>query len=158
GAAPEVAAEVVIDLPADAHLPRDYVSRDDVRIEAYRRLAAVGTPADVDDIRGEWLDRYGPLPPAAEALLAAARLRAECMRIGATSVTVQKGLVRIAGIELKESQKVRLRRLVPEAVVKEHELILPLDAPPAETAPWLLGLLSELIPAVAAAPIPSSTS
>ena len=86
----------MIDLPADAHLPRDYVSRDDVRIEAYRRLAAVGTPADVDDIRGEWLDRYGPLPPEAEALLAGARLRAECVRIGATSVTVQKGVVRIA--------------------------------------------------------------
>jgi len=158
GTAPEVAAEVVIDLPADAHLPRDYVSRDDVRIEAYRRLAAVGSPGDVDDIRGEWLDRYGPLPPAADALLGAARLRAECLRIGATSVTVQKGLVRLAGVELKESQKVRLRRLASKAVVKEHELILPLDAPPAEAAPWLLGLLQELIPAEAAAPVRSTTS
>jgi transcription-repair coupling factor (superfamily II helicase) len=158
GTAAEVAADVVIDLPADAHLPRDYVSRDDVRIEAYRRLAAVGTPGDVDHIRGEWLDRYGPLPPAAEALLGAARLRAECLRIGATSVTVQKGLVRLAGIELKESQKVRLRRLASKAVAKERELILPLDAPPAEAAPWLLGLLQELIPIEAAVPVPSSTS
>jgi transcription-repair coupling factor (superfamily II helicase) len=149
---------VVIDLPADAHLPREYVSRDDVRIEAYRRLAAVGSPSDVDDIRGEWLDRYGPLPPAADALLDAARLRVECLRIGATSVTVQKGLVRLAGVELKESQKVRLRRLAAKAVVKEHELILPLDAPPAEAASWLLGLLQELIPAEAAAPVPSTTS
>jgi transcription-repair coupling factor (superfamily II helicase) len=158
GTAPDVPVEVVIDLPADAHLPRDYVSRDDVRIEAYRRLAAVVDPSDVDDIRGEWLDRYGPLPPAAEALLAAARLRAECVRIGASSVTVQKGLVRIAGIELKESQKVRLRRLAPKAVVKEHELILPVDAPVAGVADWLLGLLSELIPAEASAPVPSPTS
>jgi hypothetical protein len=61
-------------------------------------------------------------------------------------------------VELKESQKVRLRRLAAKAVVKEHELILPLDAPPAEAASWLLGLLQELIPAEAAAPVPSTTS
>ena len=73
--------EVVIDIPVDAHLPREYVSRDDVRMEAYRRLAAVTTQADVDDVRTEWLDRYGPLPPAAEALLSVARLRAECVRV-----------------------------------------------------------------------------
>ena len=30
-----------IDVPVDANLPRDYVARDDVRMEAYRRLAAV---------------------------------------------------------------------------------------------------------------------
>ena len=78
-------------------------------MEAYRRLAAVTDQADVDDVRTEWLDRYGPLPPTAEALLAVARLRAECVRVRATSVSVQKGVARIEGLELKESQKVRLR-------------------------------------------------
>src|SRR5258707_17836 len=34
-------AEVSIDLPVDAHLPRDYIARDDVRLEAYRHLAAI---------------------------------------------------------------------------------------------------------------------
>src|SRR5436189_5182173 len=59
GAVPEHPAEVQIDLPVTAHLPRDYIARDDVRMEAYRRLAAVTTPADVDDVRAEWEDRYG---------------------------------------------------------------------------------------------------
>ena len=57
------ADEVQIDLPVTAHLPTAYVGRDDVRMEAYRRLAAVTTNEDVDDIRAEWEDRYGP-PPA----------------------------------------------------------------------------------------------
>ena len=43
------------------------------RLEAYRRLAAVTTEAEVDDIRAEWEDRYGPVPPPAEALLEVAR-------------------------------------------------------------------------------------
>ena len=62
--------------------PRDYIARDDVRMEAYRRLAAVTTPADVDDVRAEWADRYGPPPPPAAVLLDVARLRAECLRLG----------------------------------------------------------------------------
>ena len=62
-------AEIKLDVPTDAHLPTDYVAKEELRLEAYRRLAAVTTPAEVDDIRTEWEDRYGPLPAAAEALL-----------------------------------------------------------------------------------------
>ena len=80
--------EVRLDVPLDAHLPASYVTREDLRLEAYRRLAAVRDQAEVDDIGDEWLDRYGPLPPQAAALLEIARLRAECVRIGATEVTV----------------------------------------------------------------------
>ncbi len=121
GRAPVEPVEITIDLPVDAHLPRDYVSRDDVRMEAYRRLAAVEAPTDVDDLLAEWADRYGPPPPAAEALLAAARLRAEAVRLGIRSVTVPKGRgeARIRGLELRESQKVRLNRLAPGSQ-REH--------------------------------------
>ncbi len=140
-------AEVVIDIPVDAHLPREYVSRDDVRMEAYRRLAAVTTQEDVDDVRTEWLDRYGPLPPAAEALLSVARLRAEAVRVGATNVSVQKGVARIDGLTLRESQKVRLRRLAPRATAKEDgEVAIPLTVTPDEVSDHLLALLRELIP------------
>jgi transcription-repair coupling factor (superfamily II helicase) len=139
--------EVVIDIPVDAHLPREYVSRDDVRMEAYRRLAAVTTQADVDDVRTEWLDRYGPLPPAAEALLSVARLRAECVRVRATSVSVQKGMARIEGLTLRESQKVRLRRLAPRATAKEDgEVAIPLAVAADQVSDTLLTLLRELIP------------
>jgi len=139
--------EVVIDVPVDAHLPREYVSRDDVRMEAYRRLAAVTTPADVDDVRAEWEDRYGPLPTAAEALLAVARLRAECVRIGVTSISVQKGIARIGGLSLKESEKVRLRRLAKRAVAKnDGELAVPIGAHGADVPGAMVAFLAELRP------------
>ena len=80
GEVPEHPAEVQIDLPVTAHLPRDYIARDDVRMEAYRRLAAVTTPADVDDVRAEWEDRYGPPPPPARGV---ARRRAPARRVPA---------------------------------------------------------------------------
>jgi transcription-repair coupling factor (superfamily II helicase) len=142
--------EITIDVPIDANLPRDYVQRDDVRMEAYRRLAAVTADADVDDIRDEWEDRYGPPPPSAVALLDVARLRVECVRLGIRSITVQRNTARIVGVTLKESQKVRLRRLVPKAVAKEDELVVPVSVAPAAVATTLVELLRELLPQPAA--------
>ncbi|MFI5046455.1 MAG: transcription-repair coupling factor [Acidimicrobiia bacterium] len=139
--------DVTIDVPVDANLPREYVTRDDVRMEAYRRLAAVTADADVDDIRDEWEDRYGPPPPPAVALLDVARLRVAALRLGIRSVTVQRGTARITGLDLRESQKVRLRRLVPKAVAKnDGEVVVPLAAAPREVASTLVDLLDELIP------------
>ena len=60
-------AEIKLDVPVDAHLPKDYVTKEELRLEAYRRLAAVTTHAEVDDIRAEWEDRYGPVPGAGRA-------------------------------------------------------------------------------------------
>ncbi len=144
--------EITVDLPVDANLPRDYVTRDDVRMEAYRRLAAVVDPADVDDIRAEWEDRYGPPPQSAVALLDVARLRAECARLGIRTITVQRNTARITGLALRESQKVRLRRLVPKSVAKDAssgdtpEVVVPLPVAPGEVAGRLVELLTELVP------------
>jgi transcription-repair coupling factor (superfamily II helicase) len=120
-------AEVKLDLPVDAHLPADYVAKEDLRIEAYRRLAAVTSESEVDDIRTEWLDRYGPVPEPAESLLAVARLRAHCHRTGVREVVVSKApafggarfVARLTPLSLKTSQTIRLQRLYKGAVYKE---------------------------------------
>ena len=133
-AAPPEPVEITIDLPVDAHLPRDYVSRDDVRMEAYRRLAAVTDRPTSTTSGPSGSDRYGPPPPAGRgAARRSARLRAECVRLGIRSVTVPKGGARpaSAGLELKESQKVRLRRLAPGAKSSSEEVLVPLRVPPA---------------------------
>ncbi len=138
--------EVTVDVPVDANLPRDYIERDDVRMEAYRRLAAITTPDEVDDVRAEWEDRYGPIPAPADALLQVARLRIELVRLGIKSLTVQRSTARITGLQLKESQKVRLRRLAPKAVAKEDEVVVPLSVVPRDVATALVDLLQELVP------------
>ncbi|MCU0270247.1 MAG: transcription-repair coupling factor [Acidimicrobiales bacterium] len=126
GEEPREPAEIKLELPLDAHLPKDYVAREEPRLEAYRRLAAVTTEAEVVDIRAEWEDRYGPVPPPAEALLAVARLRAECARAGVREVTVTKGsgfggpkyVARISPVTLKTSKVLRLERLYKGSVYK----------------------------------------
>jgi transcription-repair coupling factor (superfamily II helicase) len=148
-------AEIKLDLPIDANLPKDYVAREDLRLEAYRRLAAVTTPAEVDDIRAEWEDRYGPVPPAAAALLDVGRLRAECVRTGIREINVSKGpgfggpayIVRLSPLELKISQEVRLGRLFKESVYKAEakQVQLPVRRT-GELVEGLLAFLRDLVP------------
>ncbi|HUE60174.1 MAG TPA: transcription-repair coupling factor, partial [Acidimicrobiales bacterium] len=148
-------AEIKLDLPMTANLPADYVAREDLRLEAYRRLATVTTHDEVDDIENEWLDRYGPLPEPARALLRIGHLRAECARLGIHEVAVVTGgaglsasgfTARLAPLELKASQKVRLNRIAPKAVYKEDsgQLVIPLPkgADPASDLAALLGQLA----------------
>jgi transcription-repair coupling factor (superfamily II helicase) len=158
GETPREPAEIKLELPADAHLPKDYVEREELRLEAYRRLAAVDEEAQVDDIRAEWLDRYGPLPPAAERLLDAARLRAECVRAGVREVTVTQStrgtgfggptyVARLSPLALPPSKRVRLERLYKTAVYKPdaEQLQVPIDRP-ADAAVEVLQVLTELVP------------
>ena len=159
GEKPREPAEIKLDLPVNANLPPDFVEREDLRLEAYRRLSTVTTHAEVDDIRDEWLDRYGPLPPPAEALLAVGRLRAECARTGVREVNVSRDVVRLAPLVLKASQTIRLRRLFPKAVYKEDlaQLVVPLvrGTQPVDAA---LALLGTLVPAGDEAPAAGATA
>jgi transcription-repair coupling factor (superfamily II helicase) len=147
GELPEHPAEVQIDLPVTAHLPGDYIARDDVRMEAYRRLAAVTTPADVDDVLAEWEDRYGPPPPPAAALLDVARLRAASLRLGIRAVSVQKGHARLDGWHLLKSQEARLQRMVARARVLPDAVVVPIAASgELSIAQALLRLLDTIAP------------
>jgi transcription-repair coupling factor (superfamily II helicase) len=154
-APPEPPPEISIDVPVTASIPRDYIARDDLRMEAYRRLAAVMTMTDVEDVAAEWADRYGPPPPLAAALLAVARVRAEAVRLGIRDIAVQKGSVRLFPLALRESQKLRLKRLSPKALVKSNdEIVMPLAAQGPvgskldglKVVEGLLTMLGELVP------------
>ncbi len=140
-------AEVRIDLPVDAHLPDDYVVDQGSRLEAYRRLALAETHDQVEDVAREWLDRYGPLPPAAAALLDVARLRVEALRVGITEVVKLRREVRVSAVDLSASQEVRLSRIAPRAVLRAGEGAIFLPAPPDdEIVGSLLAFLVEMWP------------
>jgi transcription-repair coupling factor (superfamily II helicase) len=118
GEAEEELVEVRVDLPVDAHIPHDYVPGERLRLEAYRKIAAAPDDSTLDAVRAELTDRYGPLPQPVERLLKVAAFRQGCRRHGVTEVTLQGSSVRLAPLELADSQLVRLKRLYPKAVYK----------------------------------------
>ena len=160
--------ELSVDLPDAAHLPPDYVEAEDVRLEAYRRLSSVRTVDEVDDVRAEWMDRFGPLPAPAAALLEVALLRVECLRLGIEDLAVSlprfasegagprggpggRAVAKLTPITLPASAEVRLRRLAPGGTYQPEvgRLTVPIAPDPATGgyAPALVGLLRELVPA-----------
>jgi transcription-repair coupling factor (superfamily II helicase) len=153
-------AEIRLDLPLDASLPKSYVPKEELRLEAYRRLAAVTTESEVTDIRTEWEDRYGPVPDEAAALLEVARLRAESARLDLREVNVVRTTgfgapiwtARLSPVTLKVSEEIRLKRLVPKAVHKPDlsQLVVPVKGG-RNVARELVDLLEALFPAKAAA-------
>ena len=155
GETPQEPAEIKIEVPVDAHLPIDYVEREESRLEAYRRLATVSSQQQVDDIRIEWEDRYGPIPEPALALLTVARLRAECVRTGVRDITVTKGsgfggpklVARISPIALPTSKTIRLERIYRGSIFKAElgQLQLALRSS-ATVAEDLIAALIDLIP------------
>ena len=145
-------AEIKLDVPTDAFLPTDYVAKEELRLEAYRRLASVQTDAQVDDIRAEWEDRYGPLPEPAEALLQVGYLRAQCHRLGLRDIQISTSDAKLAPLELKLSETMRLRRLSKGAKYKEDlgQLVVPLprrnpDGTKAEPSAYLVKFLRDLV-------------
>ncbi|HYP92271.1 MAG TPA: transcription-repair coupling factor [Mycobacterium sp.] len=108
--------DVRIDLPVDAHLPPDYIASDRLRLEAYRRLAAAADDVAVDAVIEELVDRYGPLPSAAQRLIAVARLRLLFRQYGITEVSaISESTLRLSPLQLVDSQQLRLKRLYPGA-------------------------------------------
>ena len=110
--------EIKVELPVDAHLPHDYVPGERLRLEVYKKLAAVRDDAELDDIVAEVTDRYGTPPQPVEALFAVARLRTLARRAGVAEISAMGSKVRFAPVELRESQELRLLRMYPGTVVK----------------------------------------
>ena len=146
---------VSLDVPGDAHLPATYVTAEDDRLEAYRRLAQVTTLEALGDVEAEWADRFGPLPGPARILLALSELRVECLRCGVREIQVlparggirRDAVARLSPLELPLSAQVRLRRLHGEDAYEpsSHTVRVVLDA--ADPSPrQLTELLRTLVP------------
>src|SRR5215469_434812 len=73
GAARPTPADVSVDIPA--YLPDTYIPSQDAKLDVYRRLTRIDDPAEIDTLKAEVRDRFGPLPPPAEAFFAVAVLR-----------------------------------------------------------------------------------
>jgi transcription-repair coupling factor (superfamily II helicase) len=145
-------ADVKVDLPVDANLPVDYLPGERLRLEAYRSLAAAASDEAVEEVRAELLDRYGPIPPPVENLLAVARFKVLLRRYGVSEVSLQGNLVRFSPVELPESAQLRLARLYDRSHYKPAVSTMSVPRPRGPAGPLrdvaLLSWCAEVLGAV----------
>src|SRR6059036_3359203 len=86
------AVEPVISVAAEGFLPDEYVPEVNQRLAFYKRLAGAVSDPEVDDLRGELVDRFGPLPEEAEQLLDIVHLRVAARRLGVEKLEADEGV------------------------------------------------------------------
>ena len=126
-----------VELPITAHLSAEYVPSDRLRLDLYRRLADARELSDIDAIRDELLDRFGPLPAEAERLVRVARLRNYVKSRGITDFAVQGKFVKVAPLAPTESLEMKINRLYPGSIVKSVTKVVMIARP--QIAAWEQG-------------------
>jgi transcription-repair coupling factor (superfamily II helicase) len=142
---PELEPEVLLE--CSAYIPEEYVSDIDQRMTTYRRLARVNDRAQLEGLRDELRDRFGPLPKEADALMEKVHLKVLCKDLGIERLDVgTKGIVfafsektrvhpeRITSLMQQQPQRFRL---TPDHVL-EVRLSPGRSTPPLEVTKNLL--------------------
>jgi transcription-repair coupling factor (superfamily II helicase) len=107
--------EVRIDLPVRAFIPVGWVGQEALRLEVYRRVSMARDHAELDQIREELRDRFGPAPQEVETLFGIGSLRITCVTLGITEVSTFRDQVRLRPVEVPERLQLDLGKRQPGA-------------------------------------------
>jgi transcription-repair coupling factor (superfamily II helicase) len=144
----ESSVDPEIRLPVTARLPESYVAAVSQRLVLYKRLASAPDEVDLERIRDEILDRYGPLPQEAQNLVGVIRLKILARNLGLLSLDLLKGDLVLATGEGSRVDPERLVNLLTQAdsgiqVSPDHRILAP--APKDVDADLLLGAAARLL-------------
>ena len=93
---PRMDVRIALDFLGDAgRLPENYVTEAHHRIEIYRKLAQANEKPLLDALRKEVRDRFGPLPPEVELLLAVGELKILASEKAVTAIEVEDDKLKI---------------------------------------------------------------
>jgi len=123
-----------VSLGGAAYLPDTYVSDSGQKLHLYRRLSKLGGLGEVEALRSELTDRFGPPPPEVERLLAGAALRVLGREVGVEKIYVRGRSARLSfreevvpkmaaldGPLRRQRTSIEVRRVRPLSVRFEQE-------------------------------------
>ena len=79
-----------MDLNLDAFIPESYIKNEYQKLDIYKRIAAITTEEEMDDMTEELIDRFGDIPKKVQQLLHIAALKSLAHAVYVTAVE-QKG-------------------------------------------------------------------
>ncbi len=145
--------EPEIRLPLPALLTEGYVADPNQRLVFYKQLSSARNDSQLEAIRDDLLDRFGPIPPEGLNLIDVIRLKIRCREAGIEAVDVNAGeLVFKVGEGTRIDPAVLARLLLqpdtPIRVTPDHRIFLKLRLVEDALAESF-GLLELLVPATA---------
>jgi transcription-repair coupling factor (superfamily II helicase) len=80
---------VVVELPLPVSIPLDYVHDQNVRLQLYRRLADIQDDAEIEKLKDEFIDRFGPIAPEVQNLFLQLKFRLLGEKVGLASISIE---------------------------------------------------------------------
>jgi transcription-repair coupling factor (superfamily II helicase) len=125
----ELPEPVRLDVNVDAYIPPDYVPYEQAKIDIHRRVASALEVSEVERLREELEDRFGPVPEPLGNLLALQRARIKFGEAGARAVSFRGDRLAVTPIELDSVRARRLREELPEALYESGRSQLSVRVP-----------------------------
>lgn len=105
-----------IDLNIDAYIPASYIPNEYQKLDIYKRIAAIETEEERDDMLEELIDRFGEPPKKVQQLLVIAELKAAANKAYIISIEQKEEEYRFT---MYERAKVRAER-IPDLLEKHR--------------------------------------
>ncbi|MBL8024922.1 MAG: hypothetical protein JNL74_00845 [Fibrobacteres bacterium] len=119
-------------MEARAFIPGEYIEETPLRLAIYHRLSRAKSISEIDDMREELTDRFGPVPEAVEALINVIAVKFVASKIEATGVSIKLGRVTVEFGEVDGLTTERLAAILaklPQKTAIRYEKPLSLDIP-----------------------------
>jgi len=121
--------EVELALLGDAYLPSDYVPAGRTKIDMYRRLTRLASYDEVENIRTELRDRFGPLPECAQRMIDFAELRLDAALWQIQAIYLEGDFIVLAYSDRRRmEQLVKLRGAGKIRVVDDRKAYIKIKA------------------------------
>ena len=85
--------EITVELMATANIPNWYIENETLKLQMYKKIAAVATEEDMEEMIDELLDRFGEVPRETLNLIRISRIRSLAEELSVTRIHEQQDKV-----------------------------------------------------------------
>ncbi len=110
---PEAYVDAKLDVDFDLFIPETYISSELERITIYHRLVNFTSLSQIEEIRRELTDRFGPLPQEAEVFMRAVEIKVLAGKLYAGRVIVKGEKIKIIFSEEAQKDEGFYREIIP---------------------------------------------
>lgn len=84
-----------LDIDIDAYIPSTYIKNEVQKLDIYKRIAAIDSMEEYEDMQDELIDRFGEIPKVTEHLLLVSLLKSAAHKAYITEITGNKNAIKL---------------------------------------------------------------
>jgi transcription-repair coupling factor (superfamily II helicase) len=107
--------DVLMELEYTGFIPDTYISNPQIKMEVYKRIAALMTREEIDSFTLELQDRFGDIPVEVSSLLALAEIRALCKKLAVSAIKERNGVAHVEFSRVADISVEKVVRLIAES-------------------------------------------